>query len=609
MAGRTPDAADGPLWEEAVIWEEQASDPTPVPDGYHRSQYVADKGLVILEDGVVRGIGEGRENVWQHPVDARNVNTPPGSPTTGYRAIIGSSPTGAFAGRPGEIAQWNGSAWVFTVPKQGTITTVKSENQPYKQTATTSPWSWEIVVSGGVVPDIVAFSGYDSAGGTSIVGGWTDVPLDSERKKTSDFAHTTPSAEVTVNRDDTFIIAATVATEITTGTSRSDSEMRVQIDTGGGYVTVPGTQLVIYNRNSSQGKGAVTKVFVIDLSTGDKVKVQARRLSGGSTVALRVGSELVISTTRGPQGPAGPGGDDEKVKVTSNDTTEDYLLAKLSGGRLITITELNDGGNEQAEIAVGLHAANHEDGGDDEMDVTDLSGVLADDQPPQAHAFGGAKHTGSTLAQVNALITDATLDDSGDPRDPNAHASTHEDGGADEISVADLSGRLADAQNADTLQGRNVSSDAPTSGQVLTWRDGSSEWGPEDSAGGGGFEDLYEDEDTTTRSTTTTGWDLAHRLTTGALSGGDYRVGFYYTWRHSAISNDFKGRVLVDGTEVHFHQQEPKDQYGDQRAVASGFAYVTLTAGVKNIDLEFGSSVWTQTSYIYVSRLEIWKVS
>ena len=535
--GRTPDAYDGPRIDEAVIWEEQVSDPTEA----RKSQYVMGKGLVILEDGVVRGIGESRENTWQAPVDARNINTPPPGPAVGDRVIIGSSPTGAFAGRLGEIAQWNGSAWVFTTPKQGTITTVKSENQPYKQTATTSPWSWEIVVSGGVVPDIVAFSGYDSAGGTSIVGGWTDVPLDSERKKTSDFAHTTPSAEVTVNRDDTFIIAATVATEITTGTSRSDSEMRVQIDTGGGYVTVPGTQLVIYNRNAAQGKGAVAKVFVIDLSTGDKVKVQARRLSGGSTVTLRAGSELVISTTRGPQGPAGPGGDDEKVKVTSNDTTEDYLFAKLSGGRLITVTELNDGGNEQAEIAVGLHAADHEDGGDDEMDVTDLSG------------------------------------------------------------------RLADAQNADELQGRDISADAPTASQVLTWR--GSEWGPEDPAGSGGFEDLYEDEDTTTRSTTTTGFDLAHRLTTGALSGGRYRVSFYYTWRHSAVSNDFKARVLVDGTQVHYHQQEPKDQYGDQFAVASGFAYVTLTAGAKNIDLEFGSSVSSQTSYIFVSRLEIWKVS
>ncbi len=51
-----------------------------------------------------------------------------------------------------------------------------------------------------------------------------------------------------------------------------------------------------------------------------------------------------------------------------------------------------------------------------------------------------------TLAELNAAITDATLDDSSDPRTPTAHAATHENGGGDEISVAGLSGLLADGQ-------------------------------------------------------------------------------------------------------------------------------------------------------------------
>lgn len=40
-----------------------------------------------------------------------------------------------------------------------------------------------------------------------------------------------------------------------------------------------------------------------------------------------------------------------------------------------------------------------------------------------------------TLAELNAIITDATLDDSGDPRDPNAHAASHTDG-TDDIQDA-----------------------------------------------------------------------------------------------------------------------------------------------------------------------------
>jgi len=38
-----------------------------------------------------------------------------------------------------------------------------------------------------------------------------------------------------------------------------------------------------------------------------------------------------------------------------------------------------------------------------------------------------------TLAQLNAKITDADVDDDGDPRDPNAHASTHFPNGADDL--------------------------------------------------------------------------------------------------------------------------------------------------------------------------------
>ena len=64
---------------------------------------------------------------------------------------------------------------------------------------------------------------------------------------------------------------------------------------------------------------------------------------------------------------------------------------------------------------------------------------------------------------------------------PGAHAATHENGGSDEISVAGLSGTLADAQNADQLQGRAVDSGAPTSEQVLKWS--GSAWAPADETG------------------------------------------------------------------------------------------------------------------------------
>jgi hypothetical protein len=60
--------------------------------------------------------------------------------------------------------------------------------------------------------------------------------------------------------------------------------------------------------------------------------------------------------------------------------------------------------------APAVHAPSHEAGGGDEIDVTDLGGLLADAQTPLTHA------------------------------------ATHQNGGTDELSIAGLSGTLADAQ-------------------------------------------------------------------------------------------------------------------------------------------------------------------
>jgi hypothetical protein len=48
-------------------------------------------------------------------------NTPPGSPTNGDRYIVGTSPTGAWAGQANRVAVWVGaeSAWRFFQPKLG----------------------------------------------------------------------------------------------------------------------------------------------------------------------------------------------------------------------------------------------------------------------------------------------------------------------------------------------------------------------------------------------------------------------------------------------------------------------------------------------------------
>jgi len=108
------------------------------------------------------------------------------------------------------------------------------------------------------------------------------------------------------------------------------------------------------------------------------------------------------------------------------------LFFALRSSRVIPIMGAAVGGVPES------HAFTHQNGGSDEIDVTGLSGELADPQPPKAHALGGAEHTADTLANLNAKISDATLDDSSQPRDPKAHANTHESGGSDAINASNL---------------------------------------------------------------------------------------------------------------------------------------------------------------------------
>lgn len=116
------------------------------------------------------------------------------------------------------------------------------------------------------------------------------------------------------------------------------------------------------------------------------------------------------------------------------------------------------------------HAASHENGGSDEINVTDLSGVLADAQNPAAHSHTHASTTGKTAddhhaeshtvashsdttatgAQLNTLTGagnadalhahahSATTGQGADDHHAQLHAASHSDGGSDKITVENL---------------------------------------------------------------------------------------------------------------------------------------------------------------------------
>lgn len=85
------------------------------------------------------------ENGWNSGMDAnmlllgrfgfhlsvldRDLNAPPGSPANGATYIIGPSPSGAWAGRAGQVAVWTGSAWAFATPRIGWVAYIEDEER------------------------------------------------------------------------------------------------------------------------------------------------------------------------------------------------------------------------------------------------------------------------------------------------------------------------------------------------------------------------------------------------------------------------------------------------------------------------------------------------
>ncbi len=121
-------------------------------------------------------------------------------------------------------------------------------------------------------------------------GGWVDVPFDNVRRIDAPFSHSLGTAEIEFTENVNVEISYHVNTDVSAGTGRSKSSTRLVIDTGGGYVGVPDTIKDMYNRNATQGGANSSVTLYRSVNVGDKIKLQARRRNGTSTVIVSANS-------------------------------------------------------------------------------------------------------------------------------------------------------------------------------------------------------------------------------------------------------------------------------------------------------------------------------
>ena len=326
------------------------------------------------------------------------------------------------------------------------------------------------------------FDAYDDAGGTTVAAAWTDVPLDTERIKSSAFSHASSSAEVTINKTGTYIVTARVSTTINTGTGRTDSSMQIVKDTGTGYATVAGTTAVMYNRTSNLGENTGTVTAILELNADDSLKVQAKRDNGSSTLNLL------------------PGGSSLTIFSTIGKTGEDGADGAPGAGSSVTLKK----------------------------EGTTVSG----------NPFSILNFTGSSVRKVEA-----------------------ESGTQAEVYIEPIFG---------------------------SWYG----WSISDSQS----------------STNSTSWQTKTTYTSPTLPAGYYRIGYTFEWRRNTASNDFEGRVLLDGTttimEINVESKDVNSWH-----LVGGYDIVSLTNATHTIVIQYAGETTGNTSYIRRARIEFWRIS
>lgn len=126
MAYREPNLATNILFDNSITL--LSSSPVNV-----QTALEALKAFIDSEIAEIDGFGS---------ILDKDLTAPPGSPSTGDRYIIASVATGDWAAHEKKVAEWNGSAWVFTTPTVGAHAYIVDEAIFYLYNGTHPTGSW-----------------------------------------------------------------------------------------------------------------------------------------------------------------------------------------------------------------------------------------------------------------------------------------------------------------------------------------------------------------------------------------------------------------------------------------------------------------------------------
>ena len=142
-------------------------------------------------------------------------------------------------------------------------------------------------------------------------------------------------------------------------------------------------------------------------------------------------------TTPGAMTTSKPSSPNIVVELGRSDDTGDKFRIRIK-----VYLETTPGSQPVYETVAGDTGSTTASATDDTLNIVGGVGGIDVAVTPDTATINGP----NTLGELNTALGATTIDESTDPRDPNAHNTSHQNGGGDEIGVGGLSGLLADSQ-------------------------------------------------------------------------------------------------------------------------------------------------------------------
>lgn len=184
--------------------------------------------------------------------------------------------------------------------------------------------------SGGAVSDMSTATFYDSTGNATHTTSSSTVNLNSTLTNNDTDVFTLASDVVTIGADGFYLISYQVGGD-DPGATRTSIKANLQLDTGGGYSNVTGSEVWGYTRTAND-PGTASGSVVLSLSSGDKIRLVASALDTSFDTEPN-GSALTfvqLKGTKGDTGATGPAGADGADGGAPTDVN--YLVATSDAG-------------------------------------------------------------------------------------------------------------------------------------------------------------------------------------------------------------------------------------------------------------------------------------